>query len=154
MALAPQRLAPTWPRALTASGTESIAAAAEALYRACHLPRPAVLVARDGAHFARLACDLSRVGRPGPWGLAVPLGLLAAGLAVALSGRLDVADMCGVYAVLATPWMRYLYWQDHRADKTPSRFRWQMLLLTALGASVLGAVWLIGAGTPAAVKAT
>jgi hypothetical protein len=46
------------------------------LYRACHLPAPMVIVARDPLHFARLVKAWGRNGLPGPLFLIGMLGAL------------------------------------------------------------------------------
>ena len=112
-----------------------------------------MLVARDGVHFARLACDLSRVPGLAVWMLGIYVVCLMAGLTVALSGSLDAAWICGTHAVLSGFWFRSLNRQDHGMDTTLGWWRRQMLL-TMLMASALGAAWLLGADRPAAVKAT
>ncbi len=50
--------------------------AIEDLYRACHLPAPMVIVARDTVHFARLVKAWGRNGLPGPLCLIGVLGAM------------------------------------------------------------------------------
>lgn len=153
MALAPWPHEPSPSRPLAAGGTASIGAAAEALYRACHLRRPAVLVARDGVHFARLACDMSRGQDIGARFIAGYVAALLVGLAAAFSGSVFAAEMLGLNAVLSSPWMRQLHREERQGTTTYAWPLWQGLWLVLLGGSVLGAAWLFGADGVDAARA-
>jgi hypothetical protein len=116
------------------ASTEAIVAAVTDLYQACYLRPPAVLVARDAAHFGRIASGVVRSARPGLFFLWFHLFLLLLSLGLALGGEALGAFWCITFAVFLLPLMRAMERAERGLDGV---LGWA--LLQASGAVLLGA---------------
>jgi hypothetical protein len=150
----PARHAPPVPSESEDLGTAAaIESAVADLYRACHLPPPAVLVARDAVHFARLAC---RIGRPSQFrtlSLIVYLAVLLPPLGLALQGDEASAAFCGFITAIGVPWVRSMERPGYSVTSTFGRILRLLLATLLIGATVAGLSLLGGFGGHGAVLA-
>lgn len=122
-----------------------ITTAAEDLYRACHLPPPAVLIARDGVHFGRL---VGRLARGAGLVEAMCVMLFVAMLAVMLvppAGDPIAAAYAAFMAAVIVPWIVAGRRAHRGLTVALGETSLRMLAGLLLGVAVFGVARLMGA---------
>jgi hypothetical protein len=141
------------PEASHAAPAGGIGSAIADLYRACHLPHPALLVARDAVHFAQLACRIGHGSIFRTVSLYLYLALLLPPLGLAFQGDEMGAAFCGFIAVIGVPWVRSMDRPGCDATSDLPRVARLLLITLLIGATVAGLCLLGGFGWPGAVLA-
>jgi hypothetical protein len=131
---------------------DSTAAAISDLYRACHLCPPAVFVARDALHFARivsrLVCSFEAFDLTGGF----VLGMLLFTLPAMLTGDVSTAACGALAAVLMASWVLVPASAHRGMGAALSGMLLRVLFSLFLGATVAGLALLAGAGGQMALR--
>jgi hypothetical protein len=132
--------------------SDPIVTAVADLYRACHLRPPAVLLARDAVHFARIVGRLVRGFEPFDLVAGFLLGMLLLSFPAALTGSVSTAAYGAFAAALMARWVLAPASAHRGAGAVFGEMLLRMLLSLSLGAIVAGLVWLAGAGGQMALR--
>jgi hypothetical protein len=122
----------------------TLVAAVADLYRACHLPPPAVVVAPDAVRFARAAYTVSRRIGPGQAMAAFVALSLSLPTATALLGDVASGSFCLFMAVSLLPLLRVLGRMERRSGGNVRWFLLQLLATAALGGAAVAVARLCG----------